>query len=263
MVKLDNLVNVEKSEQTQFNRRAALRLFEKEIRIKRSLDMLPTAKFESVLDAGCGVGGSSIWLAKNFRASVIGITLSIKQLKTARSLARKNKLEHLAKFHVRDFLNTKFPEESFDVVWSIESVCHAEEKKDFLKEAFRLLKRGGKIIVSDGFLKRDAMNEREREMVRKVTNGWAFPNFDKLDRFKKSLEEVGFKNIKCWDKTQEVLPSLNRIYTMCKIAYPIAKITEKLRITSSILTKNNLAGTLIYDAMKMGLASYGVFYAEK
>jgi cyclopropane fatty-acyl-phospholipid synthase-like methyltransferase len=216
-----------------------------------------------VLDAGCGIGGSAIWMAKNFKAHVVGISLSEKQIQKARDLARINNVGHLTKFYVKDFLNTGFPNGSFDIVWAIESVCHAENKKDFLMEAFRLLKKSGKIIVADGFLKRDAENDKEKQMIKDFIDGLALPNVDKIDQFRKSLEEVGFKNIKFWDKTREVSPSSKKLYNMCRIGYPIAKITEKLKITPELLVKNNLAGIVQHKAVKIGLGGYGVFYGEK
>ena len=216
-----------------------------------------------VLDAGCGIGGSTIWIAKNFGATVIGITLSEKQLQKAKDLARINNVDNLVKFYVKDFLDTKFQDESFDVMWAIESVCHEEKKKDFLEEAFRLLKKDGRIIVADGFLKRDIKNDKEKQIIRDFTSGLALPNLDKIDLFKKSLEEVGFKNIRFWDKTQEILPSSKKLYNRCRIGYPITKITEKLKITTEMLTKNNLAGIVQYESVKIGLGGYGVFYGEK
>ncbi len=216
-----------------------------------------------ILDAGCGVGGSSIWIAKNFGAHVVGITLSKKQVETANNLALSKKVDHLVKFYVRDFLDTKFPNSSFDIVWAIESVCHAENKKDFLKESYRLLKHGGKIIVADGFLKRPAQNDKERQIIKDFCDGLALPNLEKIDTFKKSLKEVGFTNIKFWDKTKETLPSSKKLCRMCRIAYPISKVAEKLKITSNILTKNCLAGIVQYEAVKIKLLGYGIFYAEK
>ncbi len=105
-----------------------------------------------VLDAGCGIGGSSIWLAKNIGCKVIGITLSERQAFLASKLAQKNNVSNLVQFFVKDFTSTKFPPNSFDVVWGLESICYAKNKRDFLSEARRILKKGGRIIVADGFL---------------------------------------------------------------------------------------------------------------
>src|SRR3989344_597198 len=117
---------------------------------------------EQVLDAGCGVGGSSIWLARQRLAKVIGITLSEKQIKEARKLAKRAGVDTEAQFQLKDFLKTGFEDNSFDVVWAIESVCHAENKIDFLREAYRILKSGGRLIIADGVLKRDPNPDEEK-----------------------------------------------------------------------------------------------------
>jgi cyclopropane fatty-acyl-phospholipid synthase-like methyltransferase len=86
---------------------------------------------DTVLDAGCGIGGSTIWLAENRNARGTGITISERQLKKARALARQKGLESLVNFEKRDFLDTGFEGGTFSVVWAIESVCHAEDKGIF------------------------------------------------------------------------------------------------------------------------------------
>src|SRR2546428_4999839 len=122
-------------------------------------------QIDRILDAGCGIGGSALWLAKYTKAGVVGISISPKQIEKAKILAKQAKVDHLVSFSVIDYLQTGFPEESFDVVWAIESVCHAEKKEEFLKEAHRVLKKGGRIITADGFIKREPTTEREKQLV--------------------------------------------------------------------------------------------------
>ena len=109
------------------------------------------SKDDFVLDAGCGVGGSSIFLAKNFGCKVIGITLSSKQVEAAKMNALNNGISGKATFEINNYSSTNYPDEIFDVVWAIESVCHAAEKADFLREAHRILKKGGRLIMADFF----------------------------------------------------------------------------------------------------------------
>ena len=218
---------------------------------------------DAVLDAGCGVGGSSIWLAKNFKVNVTGISISEKQISEAKRLAAKNSVSKLIGFFVSDYLKTDFKSNSYDVVWAIESVCHANNKKDFLKEAYRLLKKGGRLMIADGFRSREPKNDKETQILHDFTEGFALPNLALSENFKKSMSDVGFSNIKFWNKTKEVLPSSKKLFDMCKFGYPIAKITEKLHLTSPILTKNNLAGVVQYEAVKTGFGIYGVLYGVK
>ena len=91
-----------------------------------------------VLDAGCGLGNTSLWLAQHRKAKVTGITLVQKQVDTAYSLAKKQQIVG-AIFLVADYLKTPFEDNSFDVVWACESLCHSPIKLLFYKEAFRVL----------------------------------------------------------------------------------------------------------------------------
>jgi tocopherol O-methyltransferase len=97
-------------------------------------------KTDLILDAGCGVGGSSIWLARNIGSKAIGITLVEKQLDFAKKCAKEKGVEDLVEFKINDFTSTDFEDETFDFVWSVESVCHTIDKKEFIDESYRILK---------------------------------------------------------------------------------------------------------------------------
>ena len=105
--------------------------------------MAEVAKIKSsdaILDAGCGIGGSSIFLAERIGCSVTGISLSERQVNKAKELAIEKKVEANVDFKVMNFCVTNFPDENFDVVWGCESICYADDKEQFIKEAYRVLK---------------------------------------------------------------------------------------------------------------------------
>ncbi|GAI90638.1 unnamed protein product, partial [marine sediment metagenome] len=138
---------------------------------------------DKVLDTGCGVGGSAIWLAENCGCSVTGITLSKKQVIMANQVAKKRGLTELVRFCLADFNHAPFPTGSYDAIWALESACHAIDKLVFLKEAKRLLKEKGRIVVADGFLA-DGLNEPEKQAVWAWASGWAAPNLTTASEFK-------------------------------------------------------------------------------
>jgi MPBQ/MSBQ methyltransferase len=102
-----------------------------------------------VLDVGCGVGGTSRYLAKNLgpNAQVTGITLSPNQVKRATSLAVEQGVPN-ANFRVMNALEMEFPDNSFDVVWACESGEHMPDKKAYIDEMMRVLKPGGKFVMA-------------------------------------------------------------------------------------------------------------------
>jgi cyclopropane fatty-acyl-phospholipid synthase-like methyltransferase len=165
-----------------------------------------------VLDAGCGVGGSSLYLGRTRACSVEGITLSAKHVASANQKAKEQNLQNLVNFSVNDFTKTNFEPETFDVVWAIESVCHANEKKEFLAEAYRLLKKGGKLVMVDFFRTMSEPNEKEFYWLNNWAKTWAVPHFEFRDDFLRKANEVGFLNTEAQDLTQNIKPSANLLY---------------------------------------------------
>ena len=122
---------------------------------KHLAELAEITEGQRVLDAGCGVGGSAIFLANNHKAQVTGITLSDLQVATALENATKHNVEHLTKFKVSDFCKTSFADERFDVIWACESSSSAVDKQKMVAEWYRLLKPGGKLVISDFFKAKD------------------------------------------------------------------------------------------------------------
>lgn len=103
---------------------------------------------QQILDVGCGIGGSSLYLAQKYAATVTGITLSPVQAARATARAREAGLASQTKFQVADALQMPFENASFDLVWSLESGEHMPDKTQFLQECCRVLKPGGLLLVA-------------------------------------------------------------------------------------------------------------------
>jgi len=212
---------------------------------------------EKVLDAGCGVGGSSIWLAQNIGCNVVGIDINHNFVNIARGEAEKRKLNNLVSFHEMNFCQAAFEENTFDIVWAVESSCHAEGKQAFLMEMSRILKPGGRILVADGF------KNQESSELNKDLMGWAVPNIPSVAEFTDYLTKAGFRHVVCEDISSKVMPSSLRIYRIAWIVYPLIRLLKLLRLKTELSVNHAQLALKQYSYAIKGPGKYCVFVAEK
>jgi tocopherol O-methyltransferase len=217
----------------------------------------------AVLDAGCGVGGSSIFLAKNYGCTTTGITLSNKQVQTCKMNAKKHGVHLTCSFEKQNYLHTTFNDNSFDVIWAIESVCYAYDKSDFLKEAYRLLKPGGKLIVADFFENDTNHSFFDTTLLDKMANTWSIKKFAGIDEFESKMDAAGFVNFKKSDVTSNVIKSIKRLYYSFFPGIVITNVAQTMGFRNKIQTANTWSTYYQYKAYKKHLWRYMFFYGEK
>lgn len=218
---------------------------------------------DEVLDAGCGVGGSSIFLAVNVGCNVTGITLSPRQVEQAEKNAKEKGVAEKVTFKVMDYCNTSFPNQSFDVIWGCESICYASDKEKFIAEAWRLLRPGGRLVVADGFVTKFEYNDHP--IIRKWLDGWAVNYLESPDRFSEFMLETGFTGIEYRDISKQARHSskrLNRFYYLASLYVNWKNLTSSRKPTPHQLG-NIAACRQQYLGMKKGLWQYGLITGKK
>ncbi len=219
---------------------------------------------QKVLDAGCGVGGSIFYIKKKFNVDIEGITISKKQIEKANELKHRYGIKDVT-FSLQSFTNTNFEDNTFDVVYSIESVCHAENKNDFFKEAHRILKPTGKLIIWDGFLEKEELNLQENKKYQSFLRGFALDNLSYYKTFEAELYKNNFKHVETEDHTDKVGKTAFRMWLLSVfVGIPTTFITTFIfRVTPKLLYYNNITGRDQLYLIKNKTMSLRTFKATK
>ena len=221
------------------------------------LNKLP--KGSRVLDVGCGIGGSSRILSKEYGFDVVGISISKEQIKRANELTSN---EDFCRFDVMNALDLKFPQGSFDGVWSVEAGPHISDKQKFADEMLRVLRPGGVLAIADWNQRdknKDRLNFFEKFIMNQLLIQWTHPEFSSIEGFKDNLLNSPFcgssvdtsnwtkYTIQSWNES--IYEGFRRPSTFLKLG--LRSLLKAVREIPTIL--------MMRWAFSRGLMKFGVF----
>ncbi len=134
-----------------------------------------------VADLGCGMGavsrfGSRLYPHLRFHA----VTISPEQVAEAKSRQQGERVE----YHCADYHKLPLEDASVDRVFFLESLCHSTEPEVALAEVARVLKPGGLVAMTDGYITKplEKTSRVFQHVVKGVAHNWAVPMFHEIEK---------------------------------------------------------------------------------
>lgn len=164
------------------------------------LDLQPGQK---VLDVGCGIGGGDFYMAENYDVHVIGIDLSINMISLA--LERAIGLNCSVEFEVADCTKKPYADETFDVIYSRDTILHIQDKPALFKSFYRWLKPGGKVLISDYCKRAGPPSEEFAGYIKQ--RGY---DLHDVEAYGQMLRDAGFDDVVAEDRTDQFMNVLQK-----------------------------------------------------
>jgi SAM-dependent methyltransferase len=125
------------------------------------VDSVRRSGAKNLLDIGCGVGGSMLYIGGQISVRLSGVTISPRQAETGRRLLNSSDCSQRCNIVAGDFTDPQLLAQlpvPFDTAYAIESFLHMPSAELFFKQAARVLKSGGDLFICDDVLASDAFD---------------------------------------------------------------------------------------------------------
>ena len=213
------------------------------------IDLTPGAK---VLDIGSGLGGSAFFIEENYAAKVTGIDLSSNmiQLSNQRASSRNSKVQ----FILGDCTQMEFEPESFNLIYSRDSLLHVQDKTTLFQKIKDWLKPSGKVLITDYCCGSSDWSREFSDYVQKRNY-----TLHDVQTYKHLLEKSGLKIIQGYDNTKRFVVALE-----AELQHLISMKEEFLQNFARHDYEDLIQGwEKKITRAKQGYQKWGCFYAKK
>jgi len=168
------------------------------------------AKGMHVVDFCAGLGGTVRYLAHCYDVTVTGIELTPSRVAGAQQLMNLVGLQDRARVIQGDVMDVELDDECADMVISQEALCHVPDLHRTMAEAFRILKKGGRLAFTSWIADRP-LSEADAQLM---WDGMAIQPVQSIAGYRCLVEAAGFRQVSTTDLTGEWAPILTQRLAM-------------------------------------------------
>lgn len=217
--------------------------------------------FQDILELAGGMGANSLYLSKKLPDMKFTVTDLPKGQFDPLHIAKYAGTNLSAEF--MDYHNLhSYKEQSFDLVFVIEALCHSEKKAKVFEEVRRILKPNGLFVVFDGY---SSLPEAELEtdvltLKKLLEKGMAVTKFETLTEINSYAVDAGFTCTFEQDVTKQIIPTARRYEWLARNALFRFNILGKflLKAFNDRFLSTAVSGYLMYDLILAGIFKYSI-----
>lgn len=211
----------------------------------------------NVLEIGCGAGYNTRHLADRLpKTRFVGIDISESHTETATVEAQN--LTNV-EYETGDFQQLPFDDCRFDAVLAVECLCQGSDMQRALREAFRVLRPGGKFLVIDVFRKAplESFDDQIQLAARLVEKAMAVDEFAVFDEWIEETQKTGFAVEHQADLSEQISHNVARFYSLSRRFFKMPRAARALfKVFPPRLLENAVSGLLMPFTVGCGVQAY-------
>lgn len=181
-----------------------------------AVEKMSLSEGQHVLDVGCGIGGTTRYIAGHIGCQVTGIDLTPEYISAAKNLTELTNLDDKVSFKVASALAMPFDNETFDAAITIHVAMNIPERVAFYSEIARVMKPGTTLCIFD------VMKKNDESLAFPVP--WALSqetsHLTTPEEMRTLLVEAGFEIVEIEDRTDFAINFFNKSMAAAKDGPP-------------------------------------------